>query len=144
MRAASLEPSGILDGATGSSTFHAQHSTWGRLGVLVVFLGICLERGGWNQWENADDIRQEPGSARRGAGNAIPGGEERFWFLLTRCVRPAPQKSTCPAGTGDSSEISSSGITHENTFCTDSSVCQPAEHGEKEISFHREWFPASQ
>lgn len=74
----------------------------------------------------------------------IPRGEERLWFLLTWFMRPPPQKSTCPGGTGDLNEMTSSCLTHHNTFCVESSDCQPAEHGDREMSFHREWLWGSQ
>lgn len=126
-------------GGTGNSTCCAKHCIWGRLGVLMVFLGI------WKQVVRINGkmlsyIRQEPGSVGM---RAIPRGDERFWFLLTWFVRPPPQKSTCPGGTEDWNKISSSCMTQHNTFYNESSDWQPAEHGEREMSFHREWFKGS-
>lgn len=81
MCAASLESSGALDGvsfgATGNSTLHAKHFTWGRFGVLMVFLGICLEIVGQNQWEILGLHQAGAWLSEEESRTAVPGGDER-------------------------------------------------------------------
>lgn len=139
MCAASLESTGILDGvavgvreplaAANSMPSSSPGEGW-----------ECW----WFSWESVwkekrlnyiwFSVRTRAGNCNpRERGEVLISADSGLWGHL-------PRKSTCPGGTGDFSEISSSCITHQNTFYIESCDWQPAEHGEREMSLHRGWF----